>query len=345
MMQSPQDRLVEMVDLLRRPMLGAVTELGIPDLLAAGPRGADELAAATGTRPEPLLRVLRALATYGVFKLRPDGRFELTEVSELLRKDRPGSMHYLVLFRSAPWFAQGPAHLLHTLRTGEPGFVAAHGMSFFEYAATNAEAGALFNAFMRSGSNAGVEDDRHVAVAESFDFSPFRSFVDVGGGTGGLLRAVLDRHPHMSGVLFDTAVVLKEAEGACARNGAERRYRVEAGDFFEYAPAGGDLYALSFILHDWPDEKALRILRNVRAGIVSDGRVLVIERLLPAWGEDADLLRHQLYQDVNMMVNFGGRERSAEDYRLLLKDAGFELVRVVPTGSAVSIVEAKPVTQ
>lgn len=344
-MNSPQERLVDMVDLLRRPMIGAVTELGIPDLLAAGPRAADELAAEIGTHPEPLHRVLRALAAYGVFSLRADGRFELNEMSELLRKDRPGSMHYLVLFRAAPWFAQGPAHLIHTLRTGEPGFVAAHGMSFFEYAAANSEAGALFNAFMRSGSNAGVDDDRHVVVAEKYDFGRFRTVVDVGGGTGGLLCAILNRYPGVEGVLFDKADVLSGVAQAFAADGLAQRYRTEAGDFFAFAPAGGDLYTLSFILHDWPDEKGLQILRNVRAGIASDGRLLVIERLVPRCGEDPALLRHQLYQDVNMMVNFGGQERSEEDFRLLLGKAGFELTRVLPTGTAISIVEARPISQ
>ena len=344
-MESPQDRLVDMVDLLRRPMLGAVTELGIPDLLAAGPRAVCELAAETGTQAEALHRVLRALAAYGVFDLLPDGRFRLNELSELLRKDRPGSMHYLVLFRSAHWFAQGPAHLLHTLRTGEPGFVAAHGMSFFEYAAANADAGALFNAFMRSGSNAGVDDDRHAVVAESYDFSRFQTLVDVGGGTGGLLRAVLRRYPQMSGVLFDTEVVLKQAGGAFASDGLSQRCRIEAGDFFESAPAGGDVYALSFILHDWPDQRCLQILRNIRGQIPADGRLLVIERLLPSWGDNPALVRHQLYQDVNMMVNFGGQERSEEDFRLLLNDGGFELTRVFATGTAISVVEARPAAQ
>ena len=344
-MENPQERLVEMVDLLRRPMLGAVTELGIPDILAAGPRAADELAAATGTLPEPLHRVLRALAAYGVFRLRPDGRFELNELSELLRKERAGSMHYQVLFRAAEWFAQGPAHLLHTLRTGEPGFVAAHGMTFFEYAAANQAAGDLFNAFMRSGSNAGVEEDRHAAVAARYDFAGYASLIDVGGGTGGLLRAVLKRWPHMHGVLYDTETVLKDAGRAFAAEDMAQRYRIEAGDFFQRAPTGGDVYALSFILHDWPDERCLEILRNIRAGIAAEGRLLVIERLLPRWDADPALLRHQLYQDVNMMVNFGGRERSEEDFRLLLGQAGFELVRVLPTGTAVSIVEARPLAQ
>ena len=344
-MESPQERLVDMVDLLRRPMIGAVTELGIPDLLACGPRAADELAAATGTQAEALQRVLRALAAYGVFQMREDGRFELNEVSDLLRKDRPGSMHYLVRFRAAPWFAQGPANLIHTLKTGEPGFVAAHGMSFFEYAAQNAEAGALFNAFMRSGSNAGVEDDRHIVVAERFDFTPFRTVVDVGGGTGGLLRAILKRYPGTSGVLFDRADVLRDVDGAFAADGLSGRYRTEAGDFFEATPPDGDIYALSFILHDWPEVKALQILRCVRAAIATEGRLLVIERIVPPWGEDPAMLRHQLYQDVNMMVNFGGQERSEDDYRALLKNGGFELTQVLPTGTAVSIVEARPTAQ
>ena len=344
-MESPQERLVDMVDLLRRPMIGAVTELGIPDLLASGPRAAGDLAAETGTQTAALQRVLRALAAYGVFQMRADGRFELNEVSDLLRKDRPGSMHYLVLFRAAPWFAQGPAHLIHTLRTGEPGFVAAHGMSFFEYAAANSDAGALFNAFMRSGSNAGVDDDRHVVVAKTYDFGQCRTLVDVGGGTGGLLRAVLNRYPGMNGVLFDTAEVLRDADDGFVADGLAQRCRLEAGDFFESAPAGGDVYALSFILHDWPDERCLRILRNVRSGIAADGRLLVIERIVPRCGDDAALLRHQLYQDVNMMVNFGGQERSEEDFRLLLEAGGFELTRVLPTGTAVGIVEARPISQ
>ena len=290
-------------------------------------------------------RVLRALAAYGVFQMRADGRFELNEMSDLLRKDRPGSMHYLVRFRAAAWFAQGPANLIHTLKTGEPGFVAAHGMSFFEYAAQHAEAGALFNAFMRSGSNAGVDDDRHTVVAERYDFSPFKTVVDVGGGTGGLLRAILNRYAGVNGVLFDKAEVLRDVDVAFAADGLAGRYRTEAGDFFQTAPADGDLYALSFILHDWPDEKALQILRSVRGGISGDGRLLVIERLVPRWGENTAMLRHQLYQDVNMMVNFGGQERSEDDFGALLKSAGFELTRVLPTGTAVSVVEARPISQ
>jgi len=344
-METARDRLVDMVDALRRPMIGAVTELGVPDLLAGGPRDPDELASEIGAHPEPLRRVLRALAAYGVFEELPDGRYALNEVSELLRKDLPGTMHYLVRFRSAPWFSQGPAHMVHTLKTGETGFAAAHGMSFFDYVAAHPEAGELFNAFMRSGANAGVEADRHVKVAEQYDFGRFHTLVDVGGGSGGLLRAVLARHPAIRGVLFDQLSGLGGAAEALAADGLSERCRIESGDFFATAPAGGDCYALSFILHDWADEACLKILGRVREAIAADGRLLVIERLVPPCAKDRALLRHQLYQDVNMMVNFGGRERSEEEFRRLLGAAGFELTRVLPTGSAISIVEAAPRAQ
>jgi hypothetical protein len=341
-LETARERLVDMVDALRRPMIGAVTELGVPDLLARGPRRPEELAAEAGAHPEPLRRVMRALAAYGVFDELADGRYALNEVSELLRSDLPGSMHYLVRFRAAPWFAQRPAHMVHTLRTGEVGFEAAHGMSFFEYIAAHPEAGALFNAFMQSGANAGVEADRHAAVAASYDFGRFQTLVDVGGGSGGLLRAVLARFPGLRGVLFDQVSGLAGAAEALAADGLAARCRIESGDFFETAPAGGDVYTLSFILHDWPDDACRRILGRVRAATAPEGRLLVIERLVPDCAKDRALLRHQLYQDVNMMVNFGGRERSAGEFRRLLASGGFEVMRVLPTGSAIAIVEAAP---
>jgi hypothetical protein len=300
--------------------------LGIADLLAEGPRTADELAESTETHPDALYRLLRALAGAGVFAETEERRFAGNALGDSLRSDAPGSVRDMAILLGQPYVWTPWAHLLDSVRTGENAFRHVHGESVWEYRAKHPEESAAFDRAMAAGTAA---VDR--ALIDAYDFSRFRSIVDVGGGTGALLRALLAAHPQLHGVLFDRPHVV---DGLRLERG-----EVVGGSFFESVPAGADAYLLKWIIHDWEDAESLAILRTVRRAIPAGGSLLVVDRVL---GGPNDSLDDKL-ADLNMLVLPGGRERSLDEFAALFAGAGFELVGSTPTASPLDVIEARPV--
>ena len=313
--------------------LYVAAKLGIADLLADGPLDCEDLAAATDTHAPSLQRVLRALASVGVFTEVSPGSFALTPLAELLRTETPGSMRALaIMYAEEQYRAWG--ELLHSVRTGEMAFDQQFGMGYFEYLAQHSEADRVFNEAMTGWTHQLVG-----AVVDTYDFSPFKTVVDVGGGYGALLAAILQSNPGTRGVLFDLPHVVASTEEHLAAAGVAGRCTFVGGDFFEAVPAGGDAYVLSQILHDWDDERCVAILGQCRRAMPDHGKLLVVELVLPAGDEPF----FGKWLDLHMLVLLGGRERTAAEYDTLFRAAGFKLARVVPTPPGPSVVEAVPI--
>lgn len=306
--------------------IAAAVELGLVDLLAERPRTATDLAEAAGTDPDATGRLLRALVTLDVLD-EDEGRFALTELGAPLQSNVSASLKPQALLQADPavWAAWG--HLAHSVRTGENAFTAKHGTDIWTHRATHPEHNASFNALMAS-RNEGVAD----AVAASYDFSPLRHVVDVGGGHGALLAAVLRAYPHLTGTLFDQEHVVATLPPA----GLESRWSAATGSFFESVPPA-DGYLLKSIVHDWPDEESVAILRRCADALRPGGVALLVEIVLGRPGYE----REAAFSDLNMLVGPGGRERSEEEYAALFERAGLRLTRVVDTGTRVGIVEGR----
>jgi hypothetical protein len=327
---------------LLRMMLGystaqaifVATRLGIADQMLDGPRSCADLATATGMPATSLLRLLRALSTVGVFEQVDDDVFELTPLAAALRRDVPGSMRATgvamgeILYRA--W-----SELLYSLETGNPGFDRAFGTDFFSYLAAHPELGESFQEMM-SDLNA-VTD---AAIPASCDFNGVHRVIDVGGGDGSLLAAILKAHPTLHGVLFDQPHVLNMAHRHLSDAGVAERCELVGGDFFDAVPAGGDVYVLRWILHDFDDARAERILHVVRTAIPESGQLLVVEQVLPTGTEPGSWLT--AFQDLNMLVMVGGQERTASHFGDLFASGGFQLRRIIQTPSPSAILEAVP---
>ncbi len=311
--------------------LYALVALGVPDLLHEEPRTAADLAPSVSAHPDALLRLLRTLAVHGVLREDAQGRFALTAVGEGLRPGAQGGLSGLAGYLGRPhhWDAWGA--LLHSVRTGETAFEHLHGTDVWTYRAQHPEEGEAFQRFMTHNT-----EGLHAALLGAYDFSGFRQVVDVGGGEGVLLAALLRAHPHLRGVLFDQPQVAAVAEARLRGEGLAECCAVVGGSFFDGVPAGGDAYLLKLVLHDWEDERAALILRRVREAMPPDATLLVIERVL----DDANL--DGALSDLNMLVVTGGRERRLEAYGALLTGAGFSAPRAVPTRAGVQLLEARP---
>jgi hypothetical protein len=309
----------------------AAAKLGLADLLAGGPRSAAELAGPTRTHAPSLHRLMRALASLGVLTERDGQRFALTPLGEALKTGAPGSARACVLTFGGPWLIAAFEKIMYSLETGRTGFEAAMGMPVFNYLAQHPEDASLFSETM-----VGVHGAEPQAVAAAYDFSAFKTIVDVGGATGNLLAAIVTRHPGPRGVLFDLPHVVKDAPALLKARGVESRVTIESGSFFETVPAGADAYLLSHVIHDWSEDKCLTILGHCRKAMKPDSRLLIIELVLPT----GDTPHPGKILDIVMLVAPGGQERTAAEYTPLLAKAGFRVTRVVPTDSAASVVEA-----
>ncbi|MEO6792605.1 MAG: methyltransferase [Mycobacterium sp.] len=314
--------------------LYAAVRVGIPDALKSGPLTAEEVAHRVGTDPGATYRLMRALASHRVLKLRRDGRFSLTRTGRSLVSDDPASVAPMIAFIGNPAHREHWSNLEHCVRTGETAVDKVRGMPFFEYLGTDPDLAQVFNNAMTGASAIAIE-----SAVPAYDFSASKLIVDVGGGHGALLAAVLRKAPGARGVLFDLPQVVASARDALATAGVTSRCDAEGGSFFDSVPAGGDTYLLKTIIHDWDDERSLMILRNIRNAIAADGKLLLLEMVLPE-GAPAHL---GLLLDLEMLVAAGGRERTQREYAELLSQAGFRLQRVVPTTSPMSIIEARPV--
>jgi hypothetical protein len=308
-------------------------QLGVADLLAPGPRSIADLSAASGADAQSLYRVLRALASRGLFREDDDQRFSLTPLAEPLGRDAAHSIRPQALWSGSEAYRRTWGDIAYSVQTGEPAFDHVYGKPFFDYLAEDRAFAKIFNDVMTSASS-----DEGASIAAAHDFSGYRRIVDVGGGHGAPLTAVLDRYPGPSGVLFDLPDVVETAGGAINRHIAAGRVEKVPGDFSEAVPPGGDAYLLKWIVHDWDDEAAIRILTNCRTAMASAGKVLLVEVVIPQGTAGSDATR----LDTTMLVFTGSRERTEREYRELLHRAGLTLLRITPTASPFSILEATP---
>jgi hypothetical protein len=309
-------------------------KLGIPDQLAAGPAHAKDVAGRIGADGDAVFRLMRGMAGKGVLQHRHDGKFALTKVGDALRSDTEGSLRDMVLFFGHPARWDDWGNLLHSVQTGEPAAVKLRGMPYFEYLQTDPELARVFNNAMTAGS--GLTNE---VALRHYDFTGFRLVVDVGGGHGAVLATILRSAPGARGVLFDLPSVIEGAAPTLQTGGVAERCTTAGGSFLESVPEGGDAYVMKNIIHDWNDDDALQILRNIRTVIASDGKLLLLEMVLP---ERASSFIGLLL-DLEMLVTVGGRERIRSEFANLLRRAGFRLTQVVPTVTPISIVEAVPV--
>ena len=306
-------------------------KLGVADLLANGPKRSDELAKATNTDAPSLYRVLRALASYGVFAEGDNQEFELTPTAELLRSDSPSSLRDMAIFMGEDWHWRVWGHTLYSVRTGQPAWEQVHGVEVFPYFEANQEASRIFDQAMTSFSSLAIK-----GVLEVYDFSGIETLVDIAGGHGRLLTSILEANPATKGILFDLPHVITGARERVAASEVAARLEFATGDFFASVPEGGDAYIMKHIIHDWDDERALTILKNVKRAMKQGGRVLLVEGVI-AGRNQPDLGK---LLDVEMLVSPGGKERTADEYKELFARAGLRLTRIVPTKSPYSVLEA-----
>jgi hypothetical protein len=331
---SSRDDLLRMTNSFQMSQaIHVAATLGIADLLAEGPRTADELAEATGTHAPTLYRLLRALASVGVFAETADAVFVMTPPAEHLRTDVRGSVRDWAIYIGREYYWSSWGRLLGSVETGEPAFPALYGSNVWEYRAVRPEEDTLFNAAMK-GLSAGVVR----AAARSYDFSKAGVLVDVGGGDGTFLAVILAANPGLRGILLDQPHVVASAGPVLERAGVESRCEIIGGSFFDVMPEGADAYLLKSVVHDWDDPTAMDLLRICRGAMAATGRVLVVEPIIRQ-GNEPDRAR---FSDLNMLVMLGGRERTEEDFRELYAGAGLRLTNIIDTGTAFKIIEGRP---
>lgn len=322
---APQETMLSLIGgfwVARSIYLAA--QLGVADLFDDQPKTITQLAAATNTDPRSLYRLLRALGSVGIFTEVSDQAFALTPLGATLKSDSPGSMRYAALAQMGDDHSLGWNNGLHSLQTGEVAFDAAAGMPLWAYYAQHPELGQVFSQSMTSMGSAIAQ-----AVAASYDFSGFNTIVDVGGAQGSLISTIMRANPHLKGILFDLPEIISNIQ-------VDQKIQPVAGNFFESVPTGGDAYLMRWIIHDWNDEKSSIILKNCHQAMPNDGKLLLIESILPPGNEPSPAK----FIDMIMLLMTGGRERTEEEYRALLRSNGFELTRVIPTPSLLSIIEA-----
>lgn len=308
--------------------IAVAAELGLADLLSQGPRTAPELAERTRSHAGSLYRILRALASVGIFAEDPEGHFRLTPLAALLCGDSPVTQRAYAMMMGAEFHAAW-GNLLHSARTGKPGFQKQFNRSFFQYLTERPDRHRVFDAAMTAVHGAETQP-----MLDAYDFGRFRHVVDVGGGNGLLLSALLEQHPHLRGTLFDLPAVVQRAAPALAVPALSKRCRVKSGDFFRAVPRGADAYVLRHVIHDWEDAAAVRILRNCRTAMGRQGRLLVVESVIPPGNAPA----FAKWLDL-MMLLVGGRERTRDEYAALFQAAGLKLKRLIPTAVEICLLE------
>lgn len=308
----------------------AAAKFGIADLLKDGPRTAEELASATSTNPDALYRLLRALASVGIFAEGPPRHFSVTSLAEPLQSDVPGSKRALALMSGDEQF-RAWSEIAYSVQTGKTAFDKVFGKPIFDYLSEHVEKARIFDAAM-----VGIHGRESAAILDGYDFSGIGVLADIGGGNGSQITAVLQRHTAMKGILFDLPHVIQRAKERIETAGIANRCQLIGGSFFDSVPAGADAYLLRHIIHDWDDEKSLTILRSCHQAMSPKGKLLVIESVIPPGNEPFG----GKFLDLVMLLIPGGKERTEDEYRTLFGKGGFELTRVVPTDTEVSIIEA-----
>jgi SAM-dependent methyltransferase len=317
-------------------LIHVAATLGVADSLRGGPKSCHELAASLRVDPDALYRVLRALASLGIFEETDPRRFALTAMAQPLRSDVPGSLRGSAMLYGERWWWQACGELLHSVRTGQPAFDHVHSKALFAYLDGAADAAATFNDHQTS-----MTRQDAAAVVSAYDFSEYARVVDVGCGHGALTAAILKACPRSTAILFDQPAVIEGARHRLHAEGVADRCTCIAGDFFESVPEGGDAYVLKDIVHDWDDDRAVAILRNCRrvmAHTPVTTRVLVVEKVIPPGNAPFP----GKLTDITMLLVTRGRERTAKEYEALLTGAGLALTRIVSTSSPASVIEAVP---
>ncbi len=332
--QTPPDAiLMQMIfGALMQQCICVAAKLGIADLLAEKPQTTAELSTETSTHEQSLYRVLRTLAGAGIFAENADRKFELTPLAALLRSESPNSMRDFAIMMGGDWNWRNLGELMHCVKTGGSAQEKVYGMGSFEYFSQNAEAGEIFNRAMTSFSLAAVP-----AIVEAYDFSSIGKLVDVGGGHGLLLAGILKANPQVQGVLSDMPYVIEGAGELLEKEGVSSRVELASSDIFQSVPAGGDAYMMKHIIHDWDDEHSIKLLRNIRTAMNENGKVLIIEMVIPEGNEPSP----SKILDIQMLVSESGKERTEDEYQKLLEASGFRLTRIVPTKSPLSVIESE----
>ncbi len=332
--QTPQAQLIQMATAhWISTLVYVAADMGLADRLAEAPKTAAELAQSTGSDASALYRVMRTLAGTGVFMENSDHQFSLTPLGEALRTGKPGSVRSSVLTLAGDLVTKSVGQLHYSIQTGKTGFEKVFGMPPFEWLAKHPVEASMFSETM-----VGFHGAEPEAVAKAYDFSQFETAIDIGGATGNLLTAILSHHRQPRGVLFDMPHVLRDAPAFIKARGLTDRITIESGSFFESVPATTGAYLLSHIIHDWSEAQCLTILGNCRRAMKPNSRLLIIEMVLPT----GNTPHPGKMLDIIMLTFAGGQERTEPEYRELLQKAGFRLTQVVPTESAVSVVEALP---
>lgn len=329
---NPREALLQIVN---APMLAQcvyiAAKLGVADHLKDGPRECEELAAATNAHAVSLHRILRCLASFGVFHEDDAGRFSQTELSKRLRSDVPDSVRGWAILRGESFLWQPWGQILHAVKTGQSAFIHSFGMDWPQYFGQHPEAASLFDDAMRS-----ISAEKYEAAAKAYDFSEVNTIVDVGGGNGGLLTAILSANPHMRGTLAELAHVVDGARDHLAAAGVSERCECVAIDMFERVPAGADAYIMANVIHDWDDERSITLLGNCRQAMQENGRVLLVEMVISPRNQP----HLSKLADIEMLVmTDGGKERSESEYGVLYEAAGLRLARTIPTESPWSVLE------
>lgn len=312
--------------------VSCLAQLGIPDLIEATPKSAEELAAQLGAQPRALYRLMRATASVGVLSEGPEGKFSQTPMSKVLRSDAHPSMRAFAIMTGREWHGRGWSDLEYCVRSGKQAPDKIYGMSIFEYLKRRPEEARIFNDAMTELS---MIDGP--AVAEAYNFDGIRSIVDVGGGHGLLLAKILEKNPHTKGTLYEVPHVLEGATNGSLQPLMDR-CTLASGDMFSSVPAGADAYIMKHIIHDWPDDLCLRILTACRKAVNAGGRLLVVDHVIQP-GNDFSPGK---FLDLQMMIFPGGCERTEKQFRDLFAAAGWQFRRIIPTAAALSIVEGVP---
>ncbi len=331
MQDRPSMRLRKMIDSFEvSQALHVAATLGIADLLKDGKRGVAELASATATHEGALYRLLRALASIGVFEEDGERKFGLTELGDCLRTDAAEPQGEWARQIGQPYYWQAWDHLLYSIQTGENAFPHLHdGMRVWEWRAQQPEESAIFDRAMMGNSRR-----QAASMLAAWDFGQYSLIADIGGGNGALLAAILAKHPQTRGIIFDQPHVVERATALLEAAGVAGRAESIGGSFFESVPGGADAYILKSILHDWEDDECVRILEKVREAC-GTARLLILEWVVGEPNTDS----WSKFSDLNMLVMPGGRERTAAEWRALFRAAGFELTGIVPSAAGLSVIE------
>ena len=316
---------------MRTQALSAAAKLGIADIVDGEPRDVGDIAREVGADEASLYRLLRFLASEGVFEEVEPRRFTSSRFSDGLRSSAPLTMRYIAIAMGAEQY-RGWSEALHSFVTGEPGFDREYGLSYFGYLAEHPDASTVFNRAMAAGTRARIE------ALTGLDWSDHTRVADIGGGSGAAIASVLAANPHLQGVLFDLPNVVQEAPDTLKQAGVSDRCEIVGGDFFVDPLPPADAYVLAQILHDWNDDRAKAILRNCRRSIAGGGRLLVVDGVVPP-GAEPGFLKHM---DLHMLVLVGGKERTEDEWRDLLGTEAFEIAGIAPAGPA-HLIEARPV--